>query len=708
MSDAPDALLECLVTIGRLHGKPVSRGSSTSGLPLVRNRLTPSLLLRAAERAGFSARLVKRPLRKIPGVVLPVVLVLRDNDACVLVSQARKGKVEVILPELKEGSGWVSLSDLDAQYTGYAIFLKPHFDFESRSELEAVPRSKSWFWGTLWRFRSFYAKLIPASILINLFAVAMPLFVMNVYDRVVPNQALETMWVLALGVAMVFSFEFMIRLLRGYFIDRAGKRADSLMASALFEHIMGIEMASKPASSGSFANQARAYETLREFFTSATLTALVDLPFAFLFIYLIFVFGSPAVAMVPLLGVCLAFTVGLFLQIPLRRSVREAYRAGMQRHAILVETINGLEAVKGIGAESTLQRRMEDCVRQSAEVEVKSRWYSSLATNVSTVIQRLVAIGVIVVAVYEIVAGNMTSGAMIACVMLSGRGIAPLAVVGGLLTRLQQSMAALQGLNAIMNLPLERRPEKTYVNRPNWRPDLGFDKVSFAYPQQHLPALQEVSFQVSAGERVAILGKTGSGKSTLLRLLMKLYSPRTGVVTIGGIDAEQLDSAELRRNLGFVPQEATLFYGTVRENIVMGRPWSNDTTMTAAAHVAGVDGFVDRHPQGYDLAVGERGEMLSGGQRQAIAIARALVGDPSLLLFDEPTTGMDANAEREFLQQLERYLDDDPERTLLVATHRTSLLKIVDRIIVLDDGKVVADGPKKEVLAMLQGDGKAA
>lgn len=696
-----DALLECLATVGRLHGKPVSREAATSGLPLVRNRLTPSLFIRAAERAGFSAKLVRRPLRRIPAAVLPTVLILRDNQACVLVSRDQGGEVEIILPDVPEGSTRIPVAQLDAQYAEYAIFLKPRFDFEKRAALDSAPRPSSWFWGTLWRFRGFYVKLIPASILINLFAVATPLFIMNVYDRVVPNQAVETMWVLAFGAVAVFGFEFVIRLLRGYYIDRAGKRADALMASALFEQIMGIEMASKPPSSGAFANQARAYEALREFFTSATLAALVDLPFAFLFVYLIFMFGSWPVAMIPLLGIALALATGFFLQFPLRRAVRQSYEAGMQRHAILVETISGLESVKATRAESVLQRRMEDCVRRSADVEVKSRWYSSLATNLTTIVQRLVTVGVVVASVYEIKAGNMTMGAMIACVILSGRGLAPLTTVAGLLTKMQQSMTALRGLNQIMRMPRERGKDRSYLSRPDWRPGIELKKVAFAYPQQQTAALQEVSLGIQPGERVAILGKTGSGKSTLLRLLMKLYAPKSGVLMMGGIDVEQIDPAELRRKLGYVPQEVTLFYGSVRENIGMGLPWANDAAMRSAARLAGVDRLVDRHPMGYDLPVGERGEMLSGGQRQAVALARALIGDPVLLLLDEPTTGMDTNAEREFVAHLEAYLDADPERTLLLATHKTNLLKLVDRIIVLDDGKVAADGPKKEILARL-------
>ncbi|MFV1995190.1 MAG: type I secretion system permease/ATPase [Verrucomicrobiales bacterium] len=707
-SDELDSLLECLVTVGRLHGKAVSREAVVGGLPLIKRHLTPSLLIRAAERAGFSAKLIRRPLKKIPGAVLPVILVLKDNNACVLVSRGQGQGVEVILPELQEGSGRMSEEDLEAQYTGYAIFLKPRFVFEDRADLERVPRPSSWFWGTLWKFRGFYVKLLPASLLINLFAVATPLFIMNVYDRVVPNQAIETMWVLAIGALAVFGFEFIIRMLRGYFIDRAGKRADALMASALFEQILGIQIGSKPPSSGAFANQARAYETLREFFTSATLVALVDLPFVFLFIYLIFLFGTFSVAMVPFLALVVSVLGTVLIQVPLRRSVRKSYQTSMQRHAILVETITGLESIKGASAESMLQRRMEECVRQSADVEVKSRWYSSMATTFTTSMQRIVTVLVVVIGVYEIKAGNMTQGSMIACVILAGRGLAPLGQVASLLTKLQQSMTALRGLNQIMELPQEREAEKSYVKRPVWRPEIDFREVSFAYPRQQRPALNKVSFAIRPGERVAILGKTGSGKSTLLKLLMKFYPPSEGVLMLAGIDSQQVDVTELRRHSGYVPQEVTLFYGSVRDNILMGVPWGDEQALKSTACIAGVDRLVDRDPLGYDMPVGERGELISGGQRQAVAIARSLMAKPQMLIFDEPTTGMDANAEREFIEQLDNYISDDPSRTLVVATHKTTLLSVVNRIIVLDEGGVVADGAKQEVLAKLQKGGKAA
>ncbi len=697
-----DPLLECLIVAGKLHGKALSRDSMTMGLPLVDNRLTPDLFIRAADRGGLTAKLVHRPLRKISDLILPVILILKEGNACVL-TRHDGTQAEVISPDMPDGAVGVSLKELKKSYTGYAIFLKPKFDYEERADLKVVPRASSWFWGTLWRFRKLYAKLIPASILINLFAIASPIFIMTTYDRVVPNQAMETLSVLAVGAAIVFGFEFLIRMLRGYFIDRAGKRADVLMASALYEQILGIEMSAKPASSGAFANQARSYESLREFFTSATLVALIDLPFVFLFVYLVFVIGGTAVALVPLAAAGIVLAVGLLLQFPLKYAVKSSYQTGMQRHALLVEMISGLETVKGASAEASFQRRIEECVRESAELEVKSRWYSSLATTVTSFIHHLVTVGVVVVSVYEIKAGNMTQGAMIACVILSGRGLAPLAKVASLLTRLQQSMTALHGLNQIMKMPREQTPGLQHVSRPDFRAEIDFNEVSFAYPGQRVAALKEVSFQVKPGERVAVLGKIGSGKSTMLRMLMKFYQPSGGLLKVSGTDITQLNPAEIRRQSGYVPQDAMLFYGSIKDNILMGSPWSGDEPLKKAAGRTGVNHFVENHPMGYDRPVGERGGMLSGGQRQCVVLARALLNEPALLLFDEPTSGMDSGAEREFTRDVLAYLEEDSGRTLILATHKPSLLSLADRIIVLDNGRIVANGPKEEVLAKIQG-----
>lgn len=520
---------------------------------------------------------------------------------------------------------------------------------------------------------------------------------MNVYDRVVPNNAIETLWVLSLGIFIVLIFDFLLKMLRGYFVDAAGKVADIKLASRIFEHVMNMRMASRPRSAGAFASNLREFETLRDFFTSATLASLVDLPFLALFVAIIWMIGG-VVAVVPLLGIPLVIGAGLLVQIPLDRAVRRTFKEASQKHGVLVEAINGLETIKAVGAEGRMQRAWENFVMATAESANQSRLLSALTVHFAGLVSNLVYVGVIIVGVYEIAAGRLTMGGLIACSILAGRAMAPLGQVAAVLTRYHQAKTALDTLNGIMRLPSERPVERVFVHRPLLKGAIEFKNVTFTYPGQKLAALNDISFRVAPGERVGLIGRVGSGKSTVEKLILGLYEPDTGSVLIDGTDIRQIDPADLRRNIGCVPQDVVLFQGSIRENITLGAPFVDDAAVLRAARIAGVEDFVSRHPLGYDLNVGERGEALSGGQRQSIAIARALLLDPPILVFDEPTSAMDNGAESRFMQRIAREL---PGKTLLLVTHRASLLALVERLIVMDNGRIVADGPKDKVLKAL-------
>lgn len=692
-----DPLAACLVAITKIHERPFSAQALTAGLPLVDGRLTPGLAVRAAERADLSARVVRRRLSAISDLVLPAVLLLNDRQACVLVARPARGTAEVIFPDSGEGTRTLPLAELEAQYAGLALFVQPRFRYDRRSAEFEGGRGKSWFWGTLAKFWWIYAQVIVAATLVNLFAVAMPLFIMNVYDRVVPNQATETLGVLASGIVVVYLFDFLMRTLRGYFVDVAGRGADVLLASRIFSHVLGIRMAHRPASAGAFANNVKEFEALREFFTSATIVALVDVPFVALFVAVVAFIGGP-VAWVLILAVPAVLVVGLLLQIPMDRVVRRTFRESAQKHAILVEALGGLETIKGLGAEGRAQRAYEEMVGLTAQSSLKARLLSALAVNFSATVQSLVTVSVIVVGVVLINNGELTVGALVACTMLSTRAMAPLGQIAGLLTRYNQSMASLGALNRIMKLPIDRPDGQRFLHRPVIEGDIEFRDVTFHYPQQELAALRNVSFHIAPGERVGIIGRIGSGKSTVVRLILGLYEPSEGAVLVDGTDMRQIDPADLRRAAGFVAQDVYLFYGTVRENIAYGAPHADDEAILRAARLAGVDEFTSQHPRGLDMIVGERGESLSGGQRQAIAVARALLLDPPLIMLDEPTSAMDNATERRFLQ---RMAEAHAGRTVIVVTHRSSMLALVDRLIVLDGGQVVADGPKDKVLQSL-------
>lgn len=703
-SRVDDPLLECLVTLGKIHHRPLSKEALITGMPLVENRLTPKLFLRVAANEGFSSRIVKRSLAKIPNLALPAILILTDNQALVLVERKSDDTCRVILPETGNGETTVKTSEIAKDYLGAAIFIKPKFDFDTQAESSSESiNAKNWFWGTLWKYRKIYFNVILAAIFINIFAIAGSLFVMNVYDRVIPNNATDTLWVLATGVCIVYVFDFLLKSLRGLLIDKAGKNADVLMSSFIFQRVMGIKMQSKPNSSGSFANQVKGYESLREFFTSASLTTLIDLPFVCLFI-LFMGYVAGWVALIPCAAIALIIGLGATMHIPLKRAAEKTHGASAQKHAILVEAINGFEAIRGLSAAGSFQKRMEDSLRKMTKSEVSSRRYSSLVSNFTVFVTQMVSVVIIVVSVYRIHAGEMSMGALIGCTILTGRAMAPIGQVAALLSRLQGSLVSLSGLNNLIKLPQEREEGRDYIRKPDFEPRISFDDVTFSYTPESVPALINASFKIEPGERVAILGRVGSGKSTLLRLILGFYPSTEGMITVNNTDTRQIDPADLRRKLGYIGQDNLLFQGSLKSNVMIGAPWMEEAAMIKAASLSGVERFVSKHPLGYDLQVGERGELLSGGQRQAVNIARALLNKPSLLVMDEPTSAMDANAERDFISNMERY-SKEGNRTLILSTHKPSMLKLVDRIIVMDQGKIVADGPKTDVMRQLSGGG---
>ncbi len=696
--EAYDPLLGCLVFVTSLYERHFSPDSLTAGLPLVDGRLTPDLFLRAAARAGISGRLVRRQIDEISPLVLPAVLLLNGLRACVITKRLDKDTAEIVFPETGAGAQAVPIADLEKDYSGYALFLRPEYQFDGRTDDVAAPPAGSWFWGTLGTFWAAYGQVIMASVLINLFALASPLFIMNVYDRVVPNNAIATLWVLAIGAVIVFGFDFLLRNLRGYFVDAAGKSADVILASRIFRQVLNIEMQVRPQSAGAFASNLRDFESVREFFTSATVTTLVDLPFAFFFISIVWLLAGP-VAYVPIAAVPLLILVGWLVQIPLNHAVGKVHAEAAQKHGILVEAIGGLETVKSLGAEGRMQSKWERFVGLTAETSRRSRLLSSLAINFSVLSSQLVTVGVMLVGVYMIGKGNLTVGGLIASVILSGRAMAPLGQLANVMVRLHQARAALGTLNKIMAMPVERPVGKVFVSRPVTQGAIELKNVEFSYPNQKLPALNGVSFRIEPGEKVAIIGRIGSGKSTIGKLLIGLYQPNEGSVLIDGVDLRQMDPADVRHGIGYVPQDVFLFFGTVRDNIAMAAPYVDDNLVIRAAELAGADEFIRRHPMGYDLPVGERGEALSGGQRQTIAVARALILDPPVLVLDEPTSSMDHSSESRLKGRLEGIL---PGKTLVVISHRASLLTLVDRIIVLDGGRVVLDGSRDAVLQRLR------
>ena len=693
-----DPLLESLVVITQLKQRPYSADTLKAGLPLVDNLFTPDTFIRSAERAGLAARLVKRELKEIKKVLLPAVLLFDDAEAVVL-TKIDKDNFHVIYPESGLGETIVARDELQEKYMGYVLFIQVMHDFEQRAEEEKyIPKSKNWFWGTLWKFKKYYAQVVLASLFLNLFALGTPLFVMNVYDRVVPNNAIETLWVLAIGVMIIFAFDFILRTLRGIFIDLAGKKVDTILASTLFEQILGIKMADQAESTGVQANHLRDFENVRDFFTSATIASIIDFPFIILFLWIILIIGGPVV-FVPFLAIPIVAGVAVLLSIPLNRAVGRSFVGSAQKSAIAVEALNNLEVIKSSTAEGAMLSRWEKYVGITAKAGIESRFYSTLATNFTMVMSYMVTAGVVMVGVYRIEAGLLTVGGLIACTILSGRAMAPLGQVTGLLTRYQLTRFSLSGLNKLMEKPIDRPHKKKFLHRPTFDGAIEFEDVVYRYAKQELDLFKEISFKIKAKEKVGIIGGMGSGKTTLLKLIMGFYQPQSGAIRIDGTDIAQIDPTDLRRYIGYVGQDPKLFFGTARDNIAMKAPWADDIEILNCAKISGADRFISLHPAGYDMPIGENGRGLSGGQAQTITIARALLTTPSILLFDEPTSCMDNSTEQLLLKNMHGYLR---EKTMILVTHKMSLLHLVDRLIVLQSGKIVADGPKDQVLEALR------
>ena len=694
-----DPLLESLVALTRFHGVPQSAAALSSGLPLENHALTPSLFARAAKRAGLASKVMRRALDEIESALMPVVLLLKDRGACLLMGWDGTGASRVVFPELGEAAVAVPREELEGRYTGMAIFARPEFRFDRRTPEVGKVQRRHWFWGALWENFPVYRDVLFAAGLINVFALAMPLFIRNVYDRVVPNHAVETLWMLAIGLVMILVFDLVLRTMRGYFIDLAGKRVDVDLSSRIMERVLGIRMENRPVSAGSFAANLRSFETVRDFITSATVTALVDLPFAILFLMVMALIDLP-MFLPAMVGMVLVVSYAWLVQGKMHDLAETTYRAGAMRNANLVESLVGLETIKALGAEGIMQRKWERSAIFLARVANQLRLLSATTQNSAIWAQQMVYLAVIVLGVYRISEGALSMGGLIACTMLASRAMHPFGQLAGLLTQYHNASTALTSLDQIMKRAVERPEGAGFVSRPVFKGEIDFKDVEFAYPGESNPeALRKISFHIKPGEHVAMIGRVGSGKSTLLRLMLGLYQPTAGSIRIDGVDIRQLDPSELRRNVGYVPQDITLFFGSLKDNILLASPQLDDADLLAAADVAGLSDMVNTHPRGFDMVVGERGESLSGGQRQGVAIARAVVHNPPILLMDEPTGSMDHTSEETIKQKLREYAAD---KTLLIVTHRTSLLDLVDRLIVIDNGRVVADGPKERVVEALR------
>lgn len=692
-----DPLLDALMIVCKLHNVVTSRNVLTAGLPLDAYTLTTETFPRAAGRAGLKARVVQRGLENITALSLPAILLLKNNQAAVLIGWDDQQRVRLLPSETEGGEITVSPETLAENYSGRAIFISPEHEFDAQPTA-TLPRTKSWFQDTLRLSKFLYLDAVVASFLVNLVALSAPLFVMNVYDRVVPNQATATLWVLAIGVSIAFVFDFVLKILRGICLDLAGKKTDLVVSSALFERLLGMKMKLRPQRVGSFAQNFQEFQSIRDFLSSLTLTAFIDFPFTLLILLVIGIIGGPLV-FIPLLSYPLALLVNWLIQRPLMSRVKKTYQLSNERQAMLVETLTGLDAIKINNAQSERQYQWEHLTGQLSKLELRVKSLSYVAVNFTAWLQQFSGVALIVAGVYIIIGGNLSMGGLIACYLLHRRAMMPIGQLCSLITRYQRARMTKATIDRMMDLEQEVQDDEVPLKRETLSGAIELRDVTFIYPGNQYASLINVSLTIQPGEKVGIIGRSGSGKSSLAKLLVGFYQPNSGNVLIDGIDARQIDVHDLRHNIGYAPQDIHLFSGTLRDNLVYGASYVDEETMLRVATLTGVHEFARRHPSGYNMQVGERGMSLSGGQRQAVALARALLLDPPVLLMDEPTSSMDNTSEDLIKKALVPAIAN---KTLLMVTHRASLLTLVDRLIIVDNGKIIADGPKESVMSALK------
>ena len=699
--NAGDPLADALLFLAAHHGRAISREALMAGLPVLDGRLPPPLFERAAAKAGLEGKAVRRKLAEIPALVLPAVLSMRDGSTRILLAIDLDTKMATVVdPSSSTPPQSRSLRELNAEYLGFAFLVRPAASADARAVAAGdLPRAH-WFWSVVRRFWSNYSHVAVAALIVNMLALASPLFIMNVYDRVVPNGAMASMIALSIGMGIAVIFDFVIRMVRSRIIDMTGKKLDVIMASNIFEHVLSVKMAQRPPSVGIIANQIREFDSVREFFTSGTVVSITDLLFAVIFIAVLFMIAGP-LAFIPLVILPVMIIVGLVLQFPLQRAMRKLQAEAAARHGVLVESLTGIETVRATGAEARMQNAWERSVAATARSGEEVHHWSSLALTSASTAQQLNYLLMVIVGVFLIIDGKITVGVLVAATMLSGRVLAPIAGIATVITRAAQTFITLKAINRIMQLERERPPERIYVARRIEKASVAFENVSFKYPGSNEAALDKVSFKIAGGERVGIIGRVGSGKTTVGRLLAGFYEPTDGKVIIDDVDARQYDPADLRTGVGFVLQDTDLFFGKIRDNIALGKPTATDEEIIAAARLAGVENFIAGHPLGYDMPIAEGGRSLSGGQKQAIGLARALIRRPKALFLDEPTAHFDVRSEADFLERLKEIAADN--MTIVISTHRLSLLSFVDRILLFERGKLVADGPRDKVIAMLRG-----
>ncbi|WP_119307848.1 type I secretion system permease/ATPase [Cohaesibacter haloalkalitolerans] len=693
------ALIIAFQDIARFFDRPTSETVLFSGLPIDFENPSDDDFEHVAARIGLDVTIRGRSLFNEDHPE-PPFMVLSDNfPPFVIVERLESGRFAISgsLPESK-GLTFEHFKALTGtRFISFSVHYSNSTERKTLGEGEVLEKAH-WLRGTIAKLWQNYIYVAMAALFINLIGLVSPIFIMNVYDRILPNQAVSTLWVLATGVMLALIFDYILKVQRSVIIDHVGRKADEKISYLIFEKVLNTQLALRPQATGEFTNRVNQYEFVREFFTSNTISVLIDFCFVFIFLLVIF-FLSGVLVVVPALAFILAIVIGLIAQGRIGKRMARASNEAAQRNAMLVETVSTIETVKSLRAETSFLRKWRELTSNSSQTSEEIKKISSGAVVATQLVSQLVSVFIVIGGAYLNAAGDITTGGIVAVVMLSGRAISPLTQITMTIARFRQALLSLKILDRIMEQPEDRPQSIGFVNRVIDKGNLNFKKVSFAYPNTDNAVLSDLNLSIKAGERIGVIGKIGSGKTTLGKLIAGLYMPTKGTLLLDGIEMRQYHPQEVRKAVSFAGQNADLFSGTLKYNLLLANPDATDEDIVEICKKTGVDAFASLHPRGYDMPVGERGERLSGGQKQAVALARLLLAKSKIVYLDEPTGAMDTASEKLMMQTLSQAFDR--ETTLIISTHRYALLDLVDRLIVLDQGRVIADGPKDKVMSAL-------
>jgi len=707
--------VNALMALVEMYHIDVTREYIISGLPVDPKRPklfdkdpknSRSLFTRAAERAGFKSKLAKKPLRKIPTEIFPCVLILGDDRACILLDFDKDMKyAQILVPGKIKHEGWVSIDDLEDEYIGSLFMLKKESSFDVEERLEQLREesdTKHWFWSTIGRTKRIYLDILIGSFLINLFILALPLYLRNIFDRVIPNTALDTMWVLTFAIITVFILEGLLKFLRNYFTEIAAKKSDVIMSSIIFERVLDMKMDDNTSSLGKFSSKLQQYNHIRSFLASSVVTTIIDIPFALLFLVVIYWIAGDLVY-IPIITIVLVVVYAFVMKNAIRKSIIDTNRAKGVKEGILFESLNAIETLKAFNYTSVMQWKMEDAIGDIAHKSLKSRMLNGSIMTVTTFMIRIQTVAVIVGSVYMIHHGELTAGGLLVAYILSSRAVNPVGKLVSLILQYNKAVTGFKSIDKLMEVPVEHPKDKSFISAENMEGKIELIGVDFAYPDASQGVLRDISLKIEPGEHVAIMGKMGSGKSTLLNLLMGFYEPKQGMVLIDDVEINQYALAQYRNKIAYVPQEVVLIQGKIKENIALKNPGIDSSAIVEAAKLSGAIRYINTNPEGFNMKIRERGQNVSGGQRQSIGIARAFLEDFSIALLDEMTSDMDDESEKVAIEGVRKKIEG---KTAVIITHKNSLLSLVDRIIWMKDGKILYDGKKDEVLQALRNEGR--